>query len=46
MVTSEYPASAALAQDWIEAWNTRDLDRLLSHYHPEIVRHNFFVLSQ
>jgi hypothetical protein len=25
------------ASDWIAAWNSRDLDAILSHYAPEIV---------
>lgn len=32
------PAAArAFALDWIEAWNAHDIDRILSHYAPEIV---------
>ena len=27
----------AFARDWIEAWNARDLERILSHYAEEIV---------
>ena len=27
----------AFADEWIAAWNSRDLDRVLSHYAPEIV---------
>jgi len=30
MITREF--SEAFAKDWIEAWNARDLDRILSHY--------------
>jgi ketosteroid isomerase-like protein len=26
-----------LAQDWIEAWNKHDLDRIMNHYADEIV---------
>jgi len=25
------------AQDWVDAWNARDLERILSHYAAEIV---------
>ena len=25
------------AEDWVSAWNSHDLDRILSHYSPEIV---------
>lgn len=27
----------AFAEEWIAAWNSRDLERILSHYAPEIV---------
>lgn len=27
----------AFARDWVAAWNARDLDRILSHYAPDIV---------
>jgi hypothetical protein len=27
----------AFAEDWVSAWNSHDLDRILSHYSPEIV---------
>ena len=27
----------AFAQDWIEAWNAHDLDRILSHYAEDVV---------
>ena len=26
-----------MAGDWVEAWNGHDLDRIMSHYHPEVV---------
>jgi len=26
----------ALAQHWIDAWNAHDLDRILSHYAPDV----------
>lgn len=25
----------AFAADWIDAWNSHDLDRVLAHYHPD-----------
>ena len=32
------PAFArAYAQEWIEAWNSRDLDRILAHYHDDVI---------
>jgi hypothetical protein len=30
-------AKADLAQDWVEAWNAHDLDRILSHYAEDVV---------
>ncbi len=27
----------AFAEEWIAAWNSHDLDRIVSHYAPEIV---------
>ena len=27
----------AFANEWLAAWNARDLDRILSHYAPDIV---------
>ena len=30
MITKEF--AAHFAQDWIEAWNSHDLDRILEHY--------------
>jgi ketosteroid isomerase-like protein len=29
--------AAAFANEWVSAWNSHDLDRILSHYSPEIV---------
>jgi hypothetical protein len=29
--------AAAFAAEWIEAWNSRDLDQILSHYAADIV---------
>ncbi|MGE0768363.1 MAG: nuclear transport factor 2 family protein [Hyphomicrobiaceae bacterium] len=29
-------AARAFGEEWIAAWNTRDLGRILSHYAPEI----------
>jgi hypothetical protein len=26
----------SFAQDWVEAWNSRDLDRILSHYDDDV----------
>ena len=28
---------AAFVADWLEAWNTHDLDRLLAHFDPAVV---------
>jgi hypothetical protein len=40
MIRSEYPASESLAREWVECWNLRDIDRLISLYHPDIVSSN------
>lgn len=29
--------AAAFAEEWEAAWNSHDLDRILAHYHPDIV---------
>ena len=34
-MTSE--EAQAFADEWIAAWNSHDLDRVLSHYAPEVV---------
>ncbi len=31
------PDHSEFAAEWIDAWNARDMDRILSHYAPEIV---------
>ena len=31
------PNPQTFAEQWIEGWNSRDVDRVLSHYAPEIV---------
>jgi hypothetical protein len=28
--------AAAFAEEWIAAWNSRDLDHILSHYAPDV----------
>jgi len=33
----------AFASDWIEAWNTHDLTRILSHYSSDIVFSSAFI---
>jgi hypothetical protein len=32
-----YQGAEALAKDWIEAWNSHDLDRILSHYSQDVI---------
>ena len=36
-------SAAGFASDWIEAWNTRDLDRILNHYADDVVLTSPFV---
>jgi ketosteroid isomerase-like protein len=31
-----YDDAAARAKDWIEAWNSHDLERILSHYSKDV----------
>ena len=35
---TEYPASSALALEIIDCWNEKDIERLISSYHPAVVR--------
>jgi hypothetical protein len=32
----EYEAAVAFAEDWIDSWNSHDIERILSHYAQEI----------
>lgn len=34
-----------LAQDWIDAWNSHDIDRILEHYSKEIVFTSPFIIK-
>lgn len=43
MLTKEIAYS--LAQDWIDAWNSHDIDRILSHYSDQIVFTSPFVVK-
>ena len=36
-------SAAVFASDWIEAWNSRDLDRIISHYADDVVLVSPFV---
>lgn len=41
-----HPRSAAfLAKEWIEAWNAHDLDRILAHYHDEVIFRSPYVAA-
>ncbi|WP_077441438.1 nuclear transport factor 2 family protein [Rhodanobacter sp. C01] len=31
------PDARRIAEDWVAAWNTRDLERILSHYAEDVV---------
>jgi len=35
----------AFATDWLSAWNSHDLDRIVSHYHAEVEYHSPFVAT-
>jgi ketosteroid isomerase-like protein len=41
-MVSEQQASD-FAREWLEAWNAHDLERILSHYHPEVVFTSPFI---
>ncbi|GJM17277.1 MAG: hypothetical protein DHS20C13_26040 [Thermodesulfobacteriota bacterium] len=43
MITKEQ--AQELAQDWIDSWNSHDIDRILSHYSKEIVFTSPFVVK-
>lgn len=34
------------AADWIEAWNSRNLDRILSHYADDFEMHSPFIVQR
>lgn len=34
-----------LAQEWIDSWNSHDIDRILSHYSEEIVFTSPFIVK-
>lgn len=33
------------ARDWIAAWNSKDLDRVLAHYREDFVFHSPFIVA-
>jgi len=41
MITTD--EARELARDWIEAWNCRDLERILAHYADDIVFSSPFI---
>jgi len=44
MTTSIAASDAdAFAIDWLSAWNSHDLDRIVSHYHADVEYHSPFV---
>lgn len=36
--------AARFAAEWIESWNSHDLDAIMAHYHPEVVFSSPFVV--
>jgi ketosteroid isomerase-like protein len=36
----------ALAADWIDAWNKRDIDRIMNHYADDIEFHSSTVIKR
>lgn len=43
MITKE--KAQDLAQDWIDAWNSHDIDQILGHYSEEIVFTSPFIVK-
>lgn len=43
MITKE--SAQAFAQEWVEAWNSHDLDRVLSHYTDDFEMTTPFIVS-
>ncbi len=49
-VPADIPPKPALdfdqiAREWMEAWNAHDLERILSHYAPDVVFHSPFIVK-
>jgi len=40
---SDRDAARKLAEEWIAAWNSHDLDRILSHYAEDVEFHSPFI---
>src|SRR5688572_13823208 len=43
MITKEF--TSRFAQDWIEAWNSHDLDRILAHYSDDFEMTSPLIVS-
>jgi ketosteroid isomerase-like protein len=43
MITKEF--AEHFAQDWIEAWNSHDLDRILAHYSDDFEMTSPFIVT-
>ena len=42
----EYTAAKTLAQQWCEAWNSKDLERILKHYADDVVLYSPYALKR
>lgn len=34
---SDAEGQRAFAKEWVDAWNSRDIDRIMAHYHDDVV---------
>lgn len=42
----DYTTAKTLAQEWCEAWNSKDLERILKHYADDIVLYSPYALKR
>ena len=42
---ADIAAARAFARDWVAAWNSHDLDRILSHYAEDVEFRSPFVVA-
>ena len=42
----DYEAAIAFAEDWIDSWNSHDIERILSHYAQEIEFRSLLIVDR
>ena len=42
----DYTTAKTIAQEWCEAWNSKDLERILKHYANDIVLYSPYALKR